>query len=231
MVEELKVTTERIERQLHEIDLKFSPFRYDSLVSRFQRGDQTPLTSSDDFKNIYNSAILSEQMTNGTYHPYFAGQFDPSVIVKAWAIERVFDESLKPLLSNPEVVGVCLSADGDSKFATKMNSDFRWTIKVPNTETDEALTTYYLKNGAISTFNNDGFGNSIKMNHSDVKQTTIIRSSLVEADIWSLVGNSSSLEEFMYFIAHYNLTGILVDKNEQVINFNLGTVIDNQEIA
>ncbi|MDR4932973.1 FAD:protein FMN transferase [Companilactobacillus paralimentarius] len=230
VMELLKVATERIDERLQEIDRQFSAFRYDSLVSKFQRGDQKPLTTSNDFKQIYNSAILSEQMTNGIYRPYFAGKFDPSTIVRSWAIEQVFDETLKPLLKNPEVVGVYLSGDQNIKFATKQDSDFRWEINIPNSE--EILTTYYLKNGAISTFENDEFlGNTYKMNQADNHQTTVIRSSLIEDSIWALVGSSSKKEEFMSFIKHYNLTGIVVDKQDNVLNFNLGSIIDNKEIS
>lgn len=228
VMELLKVATERIDERLQEIDRQFSAFRYDSLVSKFQRGNQKPLTASNDFKQIYNSAILSEQMTNGIYKPYFAGKFDPSVIVRNWAIEQVFDETLKPLLKNPEVVGVYLSGDRSIKFATKQNSDFHWEINISNAEED--LTTYYLKNGAISTFENDEFlGNTYKMNQADNHQTTVIRSSLIEASIWALVGSSSKKEEFMSFIKHYNLTGIVVDKQDNILNFNLGSIIDNKE--
>jgi hypothetical protein len=232
MMELLKVTSERINDRLAEIDREFSAFRYDSLVSKFQRGDMTPLTSSNDFKTIYNSAILAEQMTNGVYKPYFAGKFDPSEIVKSWAIEEVFDQNLKPLLNNPEVVGIYLESEGRIKFSTKQNSDFRWdiNIKTPFEETD-SLTTYYLKNGAIATTTDADLGNSLKTDRSDIQQATVIRNSLVESTIWSLVGNLVSETEFMSYIAHYNLTGILLDRRNEVLNYNLGSVIDHKENA
>lgn len=230
MMELLKITSERIDERLTEIDREFSAFNYDSLVSKFQRGDITPLTSSNDFKTIYNSAILAEQMTNGVYKPYFAGKFDPSEIVKSWAIEQVFDQNLKPLLNNPEVVGIYLESEDRIKFSTKQNSDFRWNIDIKSpSEEMNSLTTYYLKNGAVSTTNSTDLGNSLKSNRSDILQTTVIRNSLVESTIWSLVGNLVSETEFMSFIAHYNLTGILIDKQNEVLNYNLGSVITRKE--
>ncbi len=83
----------------------------------------------------------------------------------------------------------------------------------------EKITKYYLQNGAIATARNE----------RDDKQTTVIRSSLVEAGIWSLVGSSAHVEEFMPFVAHYNLTGIMIGKD--VVNFNLGSVIKNNDSA
>lgn len=38
MMELLKITSERIDERLTEIDREFSAFNYDSLVSKFQRG-------------------------------------------------------------------------------------------------------------------------------------------------------------------------------------------------
>jgi len=218
IMKQMKVLTERVSEHLQEIDKMFSPFRYDSQVSKFQRGDQTPLTSSNEFKEIYNSAVLSQQMTNGIYRPYFAGRFDPSEIVRNWAIEQVFNDELKPLLKNPEIVAVYLSGDDNAKFATKQGADFRWQIDItePKNEAD-VITTYYLQNGAIATDKNND------------KQTTVIRSSLIEAGIWALVGVEASVDEFMPFVAHYNLTGIAVGTN--ILNFNLGSIIDNKNLT
>lgn len=219
VMERIKVAVEDMEEHLNDIDTLFSPFRYDSLVSKFQRGDHSPLTTSNEFKSIYNSAILSEQMTNGIYRAYFAGRFDPSEVVKNWAIEQVFNDELKPLLENPEIIAIYLSGDGNSRFATKQNVDFSWDIKIADTSEDEVLTTYYLKNGAIAT----------KYDERSHQQATIIRSSLVEAGIWSLVGASVSFEEFWPFVEHYNLTGITTDQANEVQNFNLGSLISPEK--
>lgn len=217
VMEQLKMVTERVDKHLRRIDELFSPFRYDSLVSKFQRGDHEPVTSSEDFKSIYNSAILSQQMTNGIYRPYFAGRFDPSEIVRNWAIEQVFNEDLKPLLNTPEIEAIYLSGDSNSKFATKQGSDFRWAIEVTNPRNIEKTdTTYYLQNGAVASFRNDD------------KQTTIIRSSLVEAGIWSFVGTNTTVDEFMPFVSHYNLTGII--NGLENLNFNLGSIIENKKV-
>lgn len=229
VMELLKVTTERINAHLAKIDREFSAFRYDSLVSQFQRGNSRPLANSADFKAVYNAAMLSEQMTNGIYSPYFAGKFDPRVIVINWAIEQAFNQELKPLLKNPEVVGVYLEGSDSKKFATKQDVDFNWTIAIDSD--DDSIAIYYLKNGAISTSEASNFvGNALKRTQSDIKQATVIRSSLVEAAVWSLVATSSDIEMFKTFIEHYNLTGIVAEKNDQLLNFNFGSIIDNKQV-
>lgn len=221
VMKRMKVAVEQLEEHLKKIDTQFSSFQYDSLVSKFQRGDQTPLTSSNDFKSIYNSAILAEQMTNGIYRPYFAGRFDPSDIVKNWAIEQAFNDELKPLLATPDIIAIYLSGDESIKFATKQDADFSWTINIPDYQnTADPITSYYLKNGAIATVKNG----------KTSKQTTIIRSSLVEAGIWAIVGSVSTVNEFMPFIEHYNLTGITAGSNDELVNFNFGSIVSKKDM-
>jgi hypothetical protein len=82
VMEQMRVVVARVNEHLKQIDKAFSPFRYDSLVSKFQRGDQSPLASSNEFKTIYNSAILAQQMTNDIYHPYFAGRLTRQILLK-----------------------------------------------------------------------------------------------------------------------------------------------------
>jgi len=230
VMENLKVVSERIEEYLHQIDLDFSPFRYDSLVSRYQRGDRTPLLDSTDFQTVYAQSILAEQMTDSIFTPYFAGRYDPTGLVKGWAIEEAFDKYLKPLLVDSKIEGVSLNGGGDLKVATSTNSSFHWGIGIENPNNlQEILTTYYLKNGAVATSGNSKRGEHIiRMNQNQVEQVTVISNSLVEADIWATVGISAGMDKFSQMINENNLSGILVDKNSDPLNFSEGSIANAQ---
>jgi len=229
IMEQLNSASDGIAEMLAEVDRDFSLFKYDSLVSRFQRGDNEPLRTSNDFKLIYDSAILAEQMTAGLYMPYFAGKYDPSDLVKGWAIERAFEEYLEPLLKNQNIDGIWLSGGGQIKVATKSGSDFRWSIDIRDSEKEnEIVTTYYLKNGVISLQENiiDG---SLHKNQSGVKQAIIVGTNLVETAIWALVATSNKAEKFLPFVERYNLSGILIDKVNEPLNFSKGLVVCSKE--
>jgi len=231
VMQQLKVATEGIDELLHQVDLDFSQFRYDSLVSRYQRGDSSPLLESTDFQSVYAQSVLAEQMTDNIFTPYFAGRYDPTGLVKGWAIERAFEKYLKPLLKDMKIEGVSLNGGGDMKLATNPHSDFQWGIGIedPN-DLDNTITTYYLQNGAVATSGNSKRGEHIiRMNPNDVEQVTVISNSLVDADIWATVGISAGIDKFSTMINEFHLSGLLIDKKHNPLNFSEGAIANAQE--
>lgn len=228
---QLKMATKKIDEKLAQIDRDFSPFRFDSLVSRYQRGDNSPLLDSSEFQSVYGQTVLAEQMTDEIFTPYFAGRYDPTGLVKGWAIEQIFDEFLMPLLEDSKIAGVSLNGGGDIKFATKLGSDFHWGIGIENPDNlQEIVATYYLQNGAIATSGNSKRGEHIVRKYPNyVKQVTIVSDSLVDADIWATVGVAAGLGKFTDFINEYQLSGILIDTKCLPINFSEGVIANDQK--
>jgi thiamine biosynthesis lipoprotein len=70
------------------LDGTFSPFLAGSQVSRINRGE----LRSEDAGGLVNQAIdlcrLYERATDGYFSAWIAGRFDPSGLVKGWAIDR-----------------------------------------------------------------------------------------------------------------------------------------------
>lgn len=230
VMNQLKAAAERINEQLKKIDRDFSPFRYDSLVSKFQRGDKSPMRFSNDFEFIYNSSVLAEQMTDGIYTSHFAGKYDPIKLVRSWAIEQAFDTCMIPMLKHPDIDGIWLSDDNQIKVATKQGSDFSWSIDIKDsTKTDEIVTTYYLKSGVISMMEiADNSGSHI--GHNNVKQSIILGNSLTETGIWAEVSVCADIKKMAAFIEHYHLSGIMIDQQGDYMNFNNGTIANTKEI-
>lgn len=230
VMNQLKNATDRISEQLEKIDRDFSPFRYDSLVSKFQRGDKSPLRFSNDFEFIYNSSVLAEQMTDSIYTSYFAGKYDPSKLVRSWAIEQAFDTCMVPMLKHPNIDGIWLSDGNQIKVATKQGSDFSWSIDIKDSKkSDEIVTTYYLKNGVISMME-VADNNTLHAGHNNVKQSIILGNSLIETGIWAEVSASADIEKIAAFIGHYHLSGIVIDQQNSYMNFNNGTISNAKEV-
>jgi len=231
VMEQLKLATAKINRRLAEIDRDFSPFRADSLVSKYQRGDRNPILDSNDFQIVYGQAILAEQMTDKIFTPYFDGKYDPTGLVKGWAIEQTFDKYLMPLLDDPKIEGISLNGGGDIKFATRPDSDFNWGIGIEDPiDLQNILATYYLKNGAIATSGNSKRGEHIiRQIPNTLEQVTVVSDSLVTADIWATVGISAGLEKFSEFVEKYQLSGIIIDTRRSPINFSEGMMANAEK--
>lgn len=233
VLKQLEAVTKKIASKLHQIDLNFSPFRPDSLVSKFQLGDRRPLLDSKDFQSIYAQTVLAEQMTDGVFTLYFSGKYDPTGLVKGWAIEQSFEQFLRPLLSDPKIEGVSLNGGGDIKLATRNDSNFQWGVGIENPKNLlDIIATYYIRNGAIATSGNSKRGEHIiKSEFNGVSQVTVVSNSLIDADVWATTGVAAKNEQFLNMIRMYNLSGLLINQDSTPLNFNEGVIINAQETS
>src|SRR5665213_232611 len=71
---------------LNDIDSRFSTYKEDSELSRYQRGEITEAKHSKEMKSVINGCARFEKLTQGYFSAYFAGKFDPTGYVKGWAI-------------------------------------------------------------------------------------------------------------------------------------------------
>lgn len=79
---------------LRRLDAAWSPFRDDSLVSRLRR-DETVTAEDDDpdgtlgLEEVLARCELAVVLTHGAFDPWLLpGGFDPSGVVKGWAVDR-----------------------------------------------------------------------------------------------------------------------------------------------
>jgi FAD:protein FMN transferase len=70
------------------LDRTFSPFLDGSEVSRINRAELRPEDAGPLVKQAIDLCRLYERATDGYFSPWIAGRFDPSGLVKGWAIDR-----------------------------------------------------------------------------------------------------------------------------------------------
>jgi len=70
------------------VDKQFSPYKKESEVSRMNNGTITASAMSTAMKEVLELAEQTQQETNGFFDVYHKGRFDPSGIVKGWAINN-----------------------------------------------------------------------------------------------------------------------------------------------
>jgi FAD:protein FMN transferase len=74
---------------LHRTDGVFSPYRYDSDISRLNRGELTVADCAPEVPGILQLCRDLTVVTNGYFDAWVTGVLDPCGVVKGWAIEAL----------------------------------------------------------------------------------------------------------------------------------------------
>jgi thiamine biosynthesis lipoprotein len=91
---------------LHEADARFSTYRADSELCRFDRGEIA--RPSPDLGWVLERCAALSRETSGYFDARANGRLDPSALVKGWAAQRAAD-----VLTAGGVTDFCLNAGGD----------------------------------------------------------------------------------------------------------------------
>jgi thiamine biosynthesis lipoprotein len=77
---------------LREADVRFSPFKPDSEVSRLDRAEPAPNGLSPDLVQVLELCAHYERATGGAFSARVPGRgLDPCAVVKGWAVQRAAD--------------------------------------------------------------------------------------------------------------------------------------------
>jgi len=71
-----------------DLDDLFSPFKPESAVSRINRGELAPEDAGETVDQAIRLCEMYAAATDGFFSAWIGGRFDPSGLVKAWAIDR-----------------------------------------------------------------------------------------------------------------------------------------------
>ena len=184
----------RCKAWLDHVEAAFSPFRADSTVSRARRGDWSALLTDPDFAEVHMLVKQAEQLTGGRFSAMHAGVYDPTGLVKGWAVERAHVRFLMPLIRSGEVAAAALGGGGDIQTAVAHDSDFVWRIGVDDPFAAHAdgtgrhfptLRTISLRDGAVATSGVSRRGEHITRAMHDLAQATVIDDRLTFADMWA----------------------------------------------
>ena len=118
---------ERVFAYFEYIDATFSTYKPSSEISRINRGELAIAQASADMRTIFR---LAEQ-TRGETAGYFAiardGGYDPSGIVKGWAIDRAAD-----ILRDGGCANFYVDAGGDVQLAGHNAEGQDWRVGIRN---------------------------------------------------------------------------------------------------
>ncbi|MEU1474250.1 FAD:protein FMN transferase [Streptomyces sp. NPDC005760] len=128
---------------LREVDARFSPFKEDSEVSRYDRGELSEAALSADLREILDLCEHYRVATGGAFDVRLPGRrLDPCAVVKGWSVQRAAD-----LLTAAGATRFVLNAGGDVVAAGGP-----WRVGVRHPEhADKLCTVLSLDSGAVAT--------------------------------------------------------------------------------
>lgn len=167
------------------IDNTFSPFKGLSELSRINRGELNRSMWSADMKAIFYLAEETKRETGGYFDIKTPdGRYDPSGIVKGWAIWKAAGILRKKGFRNFYV-----DAGGDVEVSGTNERGGKWTIGIRNPfNVREIVKKVALTSGGIATSGNYERGNHIynpktgKAADSDVVSVSVVGPNVYEAD-------------------------------------------------
>ena len=130
---------------LTEVDCRFSPFRPDSEVSRYARGEVSQL--SEDLAEVLDLCTYYERLSGGAFTAHPGGRFDPCGAVKGWAVQRAAD-----LLRAAGARRFCLNVGGDVVTAGEPELGRPWLVGIRHPElADRVCAVLGVSDRAVAT--------------------------------------------------------------------------------
>ncbi|MGW2045686.1 FAD:protein FMN transferase [Streptomyces sp. NPDC001858] len=164
---------------LREVDARFSPFKADSEVSRYGRGELAADELSADLVEVLDICERYRAATGGAFDVRLPGRgFDPCAVVKGWSVQRAAE-----LLTGAGIGRFCLNAGGDVVV-----SGGPWRVGVRHPElADKLCTVLDLTDGAVATSARYERGDHILDGRtgrpaSGLDSLTVVAPTLTEAD-------------------------------------------------
>jgi len=200
--------------ELHAIDARFSTYRADSEVSRLGRGELPSAEISDELREVLELADELRRMSGGAFdvHRHQAdGGFDPSGIVKGWAIERA-----QRLLDRAGARNYTLNGGGDVVARGTADDGLPWRIGIAHpTERDRVAAVLGLTNLAVATSGSYERGDHIRdprtgRSPDGLWSVSVVGPSILWADAYATTAYVMGLDGLGWVAAHdgYGACGI-----------------------
>ena len=173
---------------LRAVDRVFSTYRADSAVCRFGRGEIELADCPDEVAEVIALGLVAERDSGGAFAIWRPGPdgalFDPSGVVKGWAVER----AAAALRELPDT-DFCLSAGGDLACRTLDPDGRGWRIGIEDPHDPRRVVAVVpVGTGAVATSGAAHRGQHVVdgrtgLPPAGVASVTVVAASLTDADI------------------------------------------------
>jgi thiamine biosynthesis lipoprotein len=188
--------------RFRQIDERFSPYKKDSELSKFQRGEIVDKDLGIEFKKIMAACEKAKKETGGYFSAYFSGKYDPTGYVKGWAIAEA-----GKIIENAGIKTYCIGAGGD--ILARSDSKKIWNIGIQDPrDKNKILNKLSILNGAVATSGNYERGKHI-VNPKTGKlvdkfmSVTVTGPDIIKADILATAIYASGEDNFPHNYSQY----------------------------
>jgi thiamine biosynthesis lipoprotein len=181
------------------VDKVYSPFIESSIVSRIDRGEIGEPEYPRELRAILAIAKSTKRETNGYFNVWHKGNFDPSGIVKGWAIARAAE------IFSKYADNFYVEAGGDIQVSGMNETGGLWQVGIRSPfDRRQNIKVVALKNSAIATsgtvIRGQHIYNPIDNKKLDkVASITVIASNIIDADRMATAAFAMG-EKGIYFI-------------------------------
>jgi len=197
------------------IDAKFSTYKDDSEISRINRGELSVADSSDDMRTVFALADQTGRETGGYFNIERHGLYDPSGLVKGWAILNAAN-----ILRQRGCKNFYVEAGGDAQVSGSSPKGQMWRIGIRNPfNMDEIVKVLSVTDCGVATSGTYVRGQHIYNPHQpdetipDVLSLTVIASDIYEADRFATAAFAMGRDGIFFIEDLYGFEGYLIDKD------------------
>jgi thiamine biosynthesis lipoprotein len=172
--------------QLRDVDRLFSTYRADSEVSRLRRGELTVRECHPLVREVVGLCKQARERTDGYFDARLPGGFDPSGLVKGWAVERAAS-----LLAGIDGCDYYLNAGGDMALGVASPDSPAWKVGIEDPrDPARILAVREVRSGGVATSGSAARGAHIVDPHTgnrpgDLLAVTVIGPALLWADVYA----------------------------------------------
>lgn len=197
------------------VDEQFSPYKKTSEVSKINRNELSLSQVSREMREVIELAEQTKLQTNGFFDVYYNGYFDPSGIVKGWAIQHA-----ATMLKEKGLNDFAVNAGGDVQVSGISSTGEYWKIGIKNPfRVDEIVKVVHIKDQGVATSGNYIRGEHIhtpkkvRRGGKNMSSLTVIGPTICDADRFATAGFAMG-EKGIYFIDSLDgFEGYMIDSD------------------
>ncbi len=207
---------EEIFSDFRKIDERFSPYKETSEVMLINRGKLARGDYSQEMNKIIALAEETKHATNGFFTTTIRGLFDPSGIVKGYAIWEAAKKLEKRGYEN-----FFVEIGGDIQIKGVSSSGSKWVVGIRNPfQTDEIIKVLSLTNCGIATSGTYLRGSHIYnpvsgVNATDIASITVIGKNVYEADRFATAAFAMGENGISFIQSKQYLEAYMITNNER----------------